>query len=592
MSRRPPKYMFVIWAMAVLTSAGQIVFGFLFCIEGYRTRRWPLAPVPGLSRPMHYGSRLRNSDFWKDRLIFLKYGMLSASMPGQMEWHYDWFDPETGLLTPADFTTLGASPFLPVVYGDRLYFNSGTYWAELADGKRQPSVDIAAPIALSNGNHVLLDGERAMVGIAPAGIVILKLIGTTWESDSLVTLPSRDRNWIIDGTPVNFGFVRRILILNDAERVHMFVDVGGPILHRAGLDRRLISAADRTGPLPAAPRLVDEPVSALLVENFETATEGWSLVTSQSSPAGNQPSLLGILVGGQPALVLVNQTSEASTSGLIRRFDGAKWTDFAMVDFPFASGQPQVYSSWDGQRAYLFVSTPLGLPYGYRIDASGVRPLRMDALRWTENPLLNGLRGYAAIIALTTFLGIIFGGIAWLGMRKWTTGTYQFGTQAVALASLGRRGIARLIDLLIVGGTTALLIAALSWRQDWRSLAEALNLRVPHPTVTLFLWGASVAAAWLVGLQVVLILSQARWGVTPGKWCCGIRTLRATLKPCGVARSLVREVVICVDTCNTLCWAPGILSIALTDRRQRLGDLVADTIVVEARSMGRPIGST
>ncbi len=591
MSRRPPKYIFIIWAMAVLTSAGQIVFGFLLCIEGYRTRRWPLAPVPGLSRPMHYGSRLRNSDFWKDRLIFLKYGMLSASMPGQMEWHYDWFDPETGQLTPADFTTPGAYPFMPVVYGDRLYFNSGTYWAEVVDGKRQPSVDIAAPIALSNGNHFLLDGERAMVGIAPAGIVILKLIGTTWESDSLVTVPSRDRNWIIDGTPVNFGFVRRILILNDGERVHMFVDVGGPILHRAGLDRRLISGTNRTGPLPAAPQLVDEPVSALLVENFETAIEGWSVVSSQSSPAGNQPSLLGMLVGGQPAMVVVNRSSEDSTSGLIRRFDGAKWTDFAIVDFPFASGQPQVYSSWDGQRAYLFVSTPLGLPYGYRIDASGVRPLRMDALRWTENPLLNGLRGYAAIFALTTFLGIIFGGIAWLGMRKWTTGTYQFGTQTVALASLGRRGIARLIDLLIVGGTTALLIAALSWRQDWQSLAEALNLRVPHPTVTLFLWGASVAAAWLVGLQVVLILSQARWGVTPGKWCCGIRTLRATLKPCGLARSLVREIVMCVDICNTLCWTPGILSIALTDGRQRLGDLVADTIVVEARSLRRPLGT-
>ena len=40
-----------------------------------------------------------------------------------------------------------------------------------------------------------------------------------------------------------------------------------------------------------------------------------------------------------------------------------------------------------------------------------------------------------------------------------------------------------------------------------------------------------------------------------------------------------------VDSISLFCWTPGIVSIALTNRRQRLGDLVADTVVVETRSM-------
>jgi len=36
---------------------------------------------------------------------------------------------------------------------------------------------------------------------------------------------------------------------------------------------------------------------------------------------------------------------------------------------------------------------------------------------------------------------------------------------------------------------------------------------------------------------------------------------------------------------NTATWTPGILAIAFTESRQRLGDLVADTIVIRANSL-------
>ncbi|MBC8115770.1 MAG: RDD family protein, partial [Candidatus Saccharimonas sp.] len=120
---------------------------------------------------------------------------------------------------------------------------------------------------------------------------------------------------------------------------------------------------------------------------------------------------------------------------------------------------------------------------------------------------------------------------------------------------------------------------------DWLAWLEALNLKVDHPTIRVAARVASILALWLAIVVFSLLVVQARWGLTPGKWLCGLRTLRTTLKPCGFARSLVRETVMCVDACNFLCWTPGILSIAFTDCRQRLGDLVADTLVVEVRSL-------
>jgi uncharacterized RDD family membrane protein YckC len=123
---------------------------------------------------------------------------------------------------------------------------------------------------------------------------------------------------------------------------------------------------------------------------------------------------------------------------------------------------------------------------------------------------------------------------------------------------------------------------------DWQVLAEALNLRVgdpsfEHPT---FVIGRRILVAIIACVLVeicLMIVTQARWGMTPGKWLCGLRTVRTSLRPCGLAHSLARELVFLADCCSFLCWTLGIVSIALTEHRQRLGDLVADTLVIRTR---------
>ena len=61
--------------------------------------------------------------------------------------------------------------------------------------------------------------------------------------------------------------------------------------------------------------------------------------------------------------------------------------------------------------------------------------------------------------------------------------------------------------------------------------------------------------------------------------------MRTTLRPCGIARTLVSNVVYYVDLPLLLTPLPAAIRLMFSDHRQRLGDRVADTIVVRAGSV-------
>ena len=85
-------------------------------------------------------------------------------------------------------------------------------------------------------------------------------------------------------------------------------------------------------------------------------------------------------------------------------------------------------------------------------------------------------------------------------------------------------------------------------------------------------------------LIVVLALFGYRWlfsgivGSTPGKLFMGLVVGRNGGGRAGLARTFVRELVLPIDLA-----AIGFLLAALLPRRQRLGDLVAGTVVVNAK---------
>ena len=140
-------------------------------------------------------------------------------------------------------------------------------------------------------------------------------------------------------------------------------------------------------------------------------------------------------------------------------------------------------------------------------------------------------------------------------------------TVDLVLAGLGSRFTATLIDLsLKVVVAIALTIAI--------GLFGDTGLALLAIVYFLLYFGYDVAFEVLAG------------GRTPGKRWTGLRVLRDDGRPVDLVSSAIRNVVRLVDGLP-LSYLPAMVSIVLTRRNQRIGDLVASTIVVrEARRPG------
>jgi hypothetical protein len=71
-------------------------------------------------------------------------------------------------------------------------------------------------------------------------------------------------------------------------------------------------------------------------------------------------------------------------------------------------------------------------------------------------------------------------------------------------------------------------------------------------------------------------------GQTPGKRAIGLRVISVTGRPVTIYETLLRNLLRTVDQLPAF-YAIGILSLLLTARNQRLGDLAAATVVVHER---------
>ena|GEM_PF-5433997 len=93
--------------------------------------------------------------------------------------------------------------------------------------------------------------------------------------------------------------------------------------------------------------------------------------------------------------------------------------------------------------------------------------------------------------------------------------------------------------------------------------------------------------ATLVVLMAVTVYVEGRFGITVGKAIFGLRTIRTTGRPCGVAHALLRKLMLAIDFLLLLSPLPLFISLAFSDKRQRCGDRLADTVVIQAQSRPR-----
>lgn len=140
----------------------------------------------------------------------------------------------------------------------------------------------------------------------------------------------------------------------------------------------------------------------------------------------------------------------------------------------------------------------------------------------------------------------------------------------VALAGIGSRLSARLIDLLIQAVIALVVVIALGAGLGADSVADGVIAAVAIVCAFGVFWAYDVCFETFNG------------GRTPGKGLLGIRVVGDRGEPVTFPVSAIRNVLRIVDEYLTL-WLGALISIVRSRRDQRLGDMAAGTLVVKDR---------
>jgi len=147
------------------------------------------------------------------------------------------------------------------------------------------------------------------------------------------------------------------------------------------------------------------------------------------------------------------------------------------------------------------------------------------------------------------------------------------------LAGIGSRFIAILVDYLIWGSAFFVLFL--------------LALMI-IPALSIF---GRISANWAIGIALLIVFVM-HWGYfalfeafgngrTPGKRVAKIRVIHQSGRGINFVEALARNLVRYVDSLPSF-YAVGIVVIFLSRRNQRLGDMVAGTLVVRDREVDSP----
>jgi uncharacterized RDD family membrane protein YckC len=141
------------------------------------------------------------------------------------------------------------------------------------------------------------------------------------------------------------------------------------------------------------------------------------------------------------------------------------------------------------------------------------------------------------------------------------------------VAGPARRLLAYLVDLVVCYGAALLLCFVILFATmgsaavgDAVDSAQALSVGI----ILLILF----AAQWLY-----FVGWEATTGRTPGKIAAGLRVVTTTGRPIGFGPAALRNVLRAADALP-MGYAVGVVAMALSPRFQRLGDLVAGTMVI------------
>ena len=152
--------------------------------------------------------------------------------------------------------------------------------------------------------------------------------------------------------------------------------------------------------------------------------------------------------------------------------------------------------------------------------------------------------------------------------RRVTVDTPEHVRLDYVLADLGSRAAALAIDLAVLGVTLILLRMLMAYAGALGSVVQSMSATVLIFAIFFAQWGYFLLFEGLGG------------GRTPGKRVVGLRVIHVGGEPLSFQGSVLRNLIRVVDLQPAISGMAGAVCIVVNRRAQRLGDLVAGTIVV------------
>ena len=146
------------------------------------------------------------------------------------------------------------------------------------------------------------------------------------------------------------------------------------------------------------------------------------------------------------------------------------------------------------------------------------------------------------------------------------------------LAGLGSRALAGIFDFLLQALLTLLVVLGLFW------LGVTLKLQ----DITGIIGAILIASLGFLAFTVYYVLSEMlTGGQSPGKRMAGLRVISVDGRPITFLQSVLRNIIRAVDMIPFF-YSVGLLAVFFSRRAQRLGDMVAGTVVVKERLQEPP----
>ena len=147
--------------------------------------------------------------------------------------------------------------------------------------------------------------------------------------------------------------------------------------------------------------------------------------------------------------------------------------------------------------------------------------------------------------------------------------------QTQKLAALNLRGIAAIIDMII------LFVMELILLSPFLTYATYIERELGEDWFS-FLFILIMLPLWLV----YFVVQEGIWGQTIGKRITKIKVVKVNGKKAGWLKVLLRNLFRFVDLIGPCPYGVGLFSIVFTKNKQRIGDIIAKTVVIRVSKKG------